>query len=168
MLWDWDGTVADPPHALCCSTGAGWARSEPTAAIIDNQTSKAAQEGCSALDQQGFDAGRNVTGRKRHILVDTLGLLNVVVHPADVWDRDDARQLPRTARRWLTFIEHIFAEAGNQGSKMAKVVGRRRLLEVAGVIRGVFRGSIDPAGEYLIFVSLRRGPPCAVRWRMKT
>ena len=40
------------------------------------------KKGGSALDPQGFDAGKKVTGRKRHILVDTLGLLlNVVVHP---------------------------------------------------------------------------------------
>ena len=44
------------------------------------------------LDPQGFDAGKKVTGRKRHLLVDTLGLLlNVVVHRADVQDRDGAR-----------------------------------------------------------------------------
>jgi putative transposase len=49
-------------------------------------------KGGRALDPQGFDAGKKVTGRKRHILVDTLGLLlNVVVHPADLQDRDGAR-----------------------------------------------------------------------------
>ena len=43
----------------------------------------------SALDPQGFDAGKKVTGRKRHILVDTLGLLlSVAVHPANIQDRD--------------------------------------------------------------------------------
>jgi transposase len=48
--------------------------------------------------------------------------LNVVVHPADVQDRDGARELLRTARRWFPFIERIFADAGYQGPKMAKVV----------------------------------------------
>ncbi len=48
----------------------------------------------------GYDAGKKVKGRKRHILVDTLGLLlNVVVHPADVQDRDGALLLLRRARR---------------------------------------------------------------------
>jgi transposase len=62
-------------------------------------------------------------GRKRHILVDTLGLLlSVVVHPADVQDRDGARELLRTARRSFPFITRIFADAGYQGPKMAKVV----------------------------------------------
>ena len=48
--------------------------------------------------------------------------MNVVVHPADVQDRDGARELLRTARRWFPFIERIFADAGYQGPKMAKVV----------------------------------------------
>jgi putative transposase len=49
-------------------------------------------------DPQGYDAGKKVTGRKTHILVDTLGLLlPVVVHPADVPDRDGAHELLRRA-----------------------------------------------------------------------
>jgi Transposase DDE domain len=41
------------------------------------------------MDPQGYDAGKKVTGRKRHILVDTLGLLlSVAVHPADIQDRE--------------------------------------------------------------------------------
>lgn len=53
----------------------------------------------SWLDPSGYDAGKKVRGRKRHILVDTLGLLlNVVVHLADVQDRDGAFHLLRRAR----------------------------------------------------------------------
>ncbi|MGH7093598.1 MAG: transposase, partial [Stellaceae bacterium] len=63
-------------------------------------------------DPQGFDAGKKVTGRKRHILVDTLGLLlSVVVHPADVQDPDGADEVLRTARRSFPFIERVFADA---------------------------------------------------------
>ncbi len=41
---------------------------------------------------RGYDEGKKVTGRKRHILVDTLGLmLTIVVHAANIQDRDDAR-----------------------------------------------------------------------------
>ena len=77
---------------------------------------------------QGFDAGKKVKGRKRHILVDTLGfLLSVVVHPAEVQDRDGARQVLRTARRLFPFIDRIFADAGYQGPKMAKAVARPAL-----------------------------------------
>ena len=59
-----------------------------TAAIIDSQSAKAAQKG-SRLTRR-FDAAKKVTGRKRHILVDTLGLLLNVVHSAAMQDRDGA------------------------------------------------------------------------------
>ena len=63
--------------------------------------------------------------RKRHILVDTLGLLlNVVVRPADVQDRDGAFHLLRRARRLFPFIERIFADGGYAGRKMAMTVWR--------------------------------------------
>jgi len=76
----------------------------------------------SSLAPQGFDAGKKVTGRKRHILVDTLGLLlDVSVLPANIQDRDGARDLLQRARRRFPFIERIFADAGYQGPKMAKV-----------------------------------------------
>jgi transposase len=77
------------------------------------------------LDPSVYDAGKKVKGRKRHILVDTLGLLlNVVVHSADVQDRDGAFALLRRARRLFPFIERIFADGGYRGEKMALVVAR--------------------------------------------
>lgn len=60
-------------------------------------------------------------GRKRHILVDTLGLLlNVAVHPADIQDRDGAGLVldKATRARW-PFILRIFADAGYQGPRAA-------------------------------------------------
>src|SRR5437588_2633918 len=76
----------------------------------------------SALDPQGFAAGKKVIGRKRHILVDTRGLLlNVVVRPADVQDRDGTRLvLDRRTRSLFPFIERIFADAGYQGPRAAR------------------------------------------------
>jgi len=50
--------------------------------------------------------------------------LNVVIHPADVQDRDGAFQLLRRARRLFPFIERIFADGGYAGEKMALVVWR--------------------------------------------
>ena len=93
-----------------------------TAAMIDGQSAKADQRG-SGLDPQGYDAGKKVTGRKRHVLVDTLGLLlSVVIHSNSVQDRDGAHDVLRQARRRFPFIETIFADAGYQGPKMAKTV----------------------------------------------
>ena len=72
---------------------------------------------------QRYDAGKNVTGRKRHILDDTLGLLlNDVVHRASVQYRDGTRRLLRDAARRFPSIIMIFAAAGYQGPQMAKVV----------------------------------------------
>ncbi len=80
----------------------------------------------SALDPQSFDASKKVTGRKPHILVDTLGLLlNVIVHSTDVQDRDGVRWvLDRRSRRLFPFIECIFGNAGYQGSKAATAIAK--------------------------------------------
>lgn len=62
---------------------------QPTAAILDSQSVKTTRQGGL---ERGFDAGKLTNGRKRHILVDTLGLLLlVVVHSAATQDRDGAR-----------------------------------------------------------------------------
>ena len=64
-------------------------------------------------------------GRKRHILVDTLGLLlSVDVHAANVQDRDGAEKLLRLARRRFPFIERIIGDGGYQGPKMINLVRR--------------------------------------------
>ena len=63
---------------------------QPSAGIIDSQSVKSTE----TSDERGYDAGKKVNGRKRHILVDTIGLLLLVtVLPANLQDRDGARQL---------------------------------------------------------------------------
>src|ERR1700731_2120534 len=83
---------AHPSRALCRDPRARRTRGEPDGCDHRHPERQGCSKGGSALDPQGYDAGKKVIGRKRHILVDTLGLLlNVVVHPADVQDRDGAR-----------------------------------------------------------------------------
>ena len=75
---------AHPPRALCGGTRPGRARGEPIGGGDRQPERQGSAKRGASLDPQGFDAGKKVTGRKRHILVDTLGLLlSVIVHPAD-------------------------------------------------------------------------------------
>lgn len=78
------------------------------------------------LDPSGYDAGKKIKGRKRHILVDTLGLLlSVAVHPADIQDRDGAALVLDTrTRRLFPFIERIFADGGYQGPRVRAAAAR--------------------------------------------
>ena len=89
---------------------------EPTAAIIDSQSVKATRT--SGL--RGYDAGKKVKGSKRHILVDTVGLLLcVVVHAANVQDRDGAKLV--FARAWPKFptLRLVWADGGYAGKLIA-------------------------------------------------
>jgi putative transposase len=66
--------------------------------------------------ERGFDAGKKVLGRKRHLLVDTLGLiLAVVVHSAGIQDRDGAKPLLEKAL-WFGWLRKIWADGGYAGT----------------------------------------------------
>ena len=65
---------------------------------------------------RGYDAGKKTLGRKRHVIVDTLGLiLALVVHPANIQDRDGARLLIRQLGTRFRRLQVIFADGGYAG-----------------------------------------------------
>lgn len=95
----------------------------PTAAIIDSQSVKVAFN-CGV---RGYDGGKKLTGRKRHILVDTLGLvLAAVVHSADVQDRDGARLVLGCLERLFGWIRVIWADGAYAGALVEWVAQLKR------------------------------------------
>jgi transposase len=86
----------------------------PTAGSIDSQSVKAADTVGAA--SRGFDAGKKINGRKRHLAVDTLGLvLAVVVTAASVQDRDGAYRLLALLRERFSTITLVWADGGYAG-----------------------------------------------------
>ena len=68
------------------------------------------------IDPNGYDAGKKIKGKKRHILVDTTGLLmHAIVHAADVQDRDGGAMLMGTLFGLYPFLLKLYADGGYQG-----------------------------------------------------
>jgi len=108
-------------------------RSRPTAAILDSQSVKSDSHGGAV----GYDAGKHIKGRKRHLLVDTLGLvLGVILTPASTTDRAGAQTLLERMVGWFTWLRLLWVDGGYSGETFAQwVKGIRSSLEVEVVKR---------------------------------
>lgn len=108
-------------------------RCRPTAAILDSQSVKSDAHGGAV----GYDAAKRIKGRKRHVLVDTLGLLlGVLVTPASTTERAGAQALLTRTLGWFTWLRMLWVDGGYSGQAFAQwVKGVRSKLAVEVVKR---------------------------------
>lgn len=94
-------------------------RSRPTAAILDSQSVKSDPHG----GEVGYDAGKRIKGRKRHLLVDSLGLiLGIFVTPASTPERDGAQGLLERTLAWFAWLRLLWVDGGYTGEAFAQWV----------------------------------------------
>ncbi|WP_456302773.1 IS5 family transposase [Streptomyces mirabilis] len=113
--WRKQGLTGEFHDRLRAATrGAGGRDAEPTAGVIDSQSAK----GTSTVEAatSGYDGGKKIKGRKRHIVVDTLGLiLAVMVTPASTGDRDAAQDLLAQTTRRHHRLRRVWVDSGYTG-----------------------------------------------------
>lgn len=118
---------------------------DPSAGIVDSQSVKGADTVSKAT--RGYDAGKKINGRKRHIVTDTLGLLLVVmVTAASIQDRAGGRGILERLRSLAPGVRHVFADGGYQG----------QLIEIAKRLWGIAIEVVKKPAEQIGFAVLPR------------
>ena len=120
--WRDDGTWETINHLLLMQDRErGGREASPSAGVIDSQSVKTTEAG----GERGYDAGKKVKGRKRHIVTDTGGILvGATVHPADIQDRDGAPVLLASIAPAFPWLRHVFADGAYAGDKLEAALQR--------------------------------------------